>query len=315
MAWLAVRAAMDTAIASYERLATGLAGHAQRVDVAQARAVGTLTGSSSPHVANGLTLIGAARSELAHGMGLAKTAATRCREYLAAVDPDGAAGSVTGLPEPQGLGDVRGGHTDGHGVAPLGRRPISDVSRGRTHVFSEFGPEGFKDLLDRDDGMVALRSRWLDAGGHARLRHGGTVTDDRLKERVLRGRDPVNAAPTDWELGRNHPTPRHATAFTSDTAAVYAEMTAWDHPASRQARADAEASGQIKFAVAVPTKDAFGQNYSEHMRGWTRVGSVGNPQGVVATSFGDSAEIFAIYQRESPNDEWRATTCYPRPGA
>ncbi|MEV0648241.1 hypothetical protein AB0I28_23545 [Phytomonospora sp. NPDC050363] len=42
----------------------------------------------------------------------------------------------------------------------------------------------------RDDGIVALRSRWMDAGGHARLRHGGAVGEEKLTERATHGRDP-----------------------------------------------------------------------------------------------------------------------------
>jgi hypothetical protein len=197
------------------------------VDLVRVQAAGMLQGSASPHAGNGLTLLGNARGELEQGIALVQTAAARCRQYVAAVDPDGAGGSVAGLPQPQPFGEARGGYTDGHGAAPLGRRALADVSRRRTHVYTEFGPEGFQDLLERGEGIVGWRSRWLDAAGHARLRHGGTVSDELLKQRALRG----SGAPTDWEHGGNHPPTRHATAFTSDAAAVYVEMAVWDTPA------------------------------------------------------------------------------------
>ena len=117
------------------------------------------------------------------------------------------------------------------------------------------------------------------------------------------------AAPTDWEHGDNHPPTRHATAFSSDAAAVYAEMAVWDYPAGRQTRADADAGGGLAFEVSVAAKEVFGQSFRDHVRGWTRVGSQSNPAGVQPTEFPDDTVIVALYRHESVQDEWRAYTC------
>ncbi|MGH3712823.1 MAG: hypothetical protein ACRDT4_05095 [Micromonosporaceae bacterium] len=71
MAWLAVRAAFDAAIASYDALAQGLAVVLHKVDDVHGQASGVLVGSASPHAANGLMLVRAARGELGQGIGYA----------------------------------------------------------------------------------------------------------------------------------------------------------------------------------------------------------------------------------------------------
>ncbi|MGH3712824.1 MAG: hypothetical protein ACRDT4_05100 [Micromonosporaceae bacterium] len=221
------------------------------------------------------------------------------------------------LPAPQSYGPSRGGFTDDKGVVPLGRRAVEDVSRRRSNVFTEVGPEGLRDLLDRDDGMIAMRSRWLDAGGHARLRHGGAVTEERLKRRALDGEDPVSGTTMDWEHGGNHRLPRHATAFASDADAVYAEMAIWDNPAGRAARLASDQAtaplDQVRYTVRVPATDVFGPGFRDHIRGCTRLGSPNNPQGTTPTVFPDDTVIVAVYQRDSPTSPWRAWTLYPKP--
>lgn len=306
MSWLDVRATIDAAI---EQLAAATTEHSTRADEIGSHIATVFDGSNNRLPRDATDHSAAAADHATDGAAGYRHAAQLCRDYLAAVDPGGAAGSVTGLGSPTTVGPAKGGH--GPAGSPPARRALSDVSRERSHVFPEQGPKGLLDLTTRDDGIVAVRSRWMDAGGHARLRHGGVVTEQQLKDRAMYGKDPVNGSTTDWETGRPHRPPRHATAFTSDAAMVFAEARAWDSKDGRAARADAEAGGHVMARVEQPAKEVFGPDFRTHIRGQTRVGSPRNPQGAVDTQFSDETRIVTLYLRADTNSPWMAYTNYP----
>ncbi len=198
---------------------------------------------------------------------------------------------------------------------PPARQALTDVSRRRTHVFTEQGPAGLADLRKRDNGLVALRLGWLDAGGHARLRHGADVSERRLQERVMYGRDPITGTTTDWEHGGGHRVGRHATAFTDNTALVFAEMRIWDNPECRAKRERAEANNDDRFTVRLPAASVLGPQFRDYIHGWSRVGDRKHPLGAAPTTFPDDTELVAIYRRDAPNEQWRLYRCYPTPPA
>lgn len=225
------------------------------------------------------------------------------------MDPDNADGSVRGVPAAEPHGPAHGGHGGPH--VPAARRPVTDVSRRRSHVYTEQGgPAGQADLNDRDDGIMALRRDWLRGGGHALDRHGGQVTDQQLKDRLLLGHDPITGSTADWEHPHEHRCGQHATAFTSDTALVYAEMRVYDSPQAQAKRRTAEQSGLQSFKVRVPAVEALGPDFRDSLRGWTRLGPPDQPTGVARTHFPDTTQILVMYRRPS-GGSWAADTCYP----
>lgn len=310
MSWLDVRATIDAAIEALERLAAVTAEHSGDADGIGSHISELFAGSNNrlPQAAQDHSASAANRAgDSAAGY---RQAAQLCRDYLAAVDPDGAAGSITGLGAPTTSGPAKGGH--GPAGSPAARKALSDVSRDRSHVFPEQGPKGLADLVTRDDGIIALRSGWMDAGGHARLRHGGLVTEQQLRDRAMYGKDPVNGSTVDWETGRQHAPVRHATAFASDADLVFAEAYAWNSKEGRAAIAAEEAAGQPRAEVELRAIDVFGPDFRRHVRGQTRVGSRNNPQGATPTQFQDDTRIVVLYRREDTDSPWVAYTCYPR---
>ena len=155
----------------------------------------------------------------------------------------------------------------------------------------------------------------MDAGGHAHLRHGEHITDTQLQHRALYGHDPITTTTTDWEHGGNHGYGKHATAFTSNAALVFAEMYIWNSPQGQQAKTVAEAAGPGRrdFHIEVKASEIFGPNFRNYIRGWSRTGTKKNPGPPTPTTFGPDSTIFAIYRRSSPQGEWQLYTCYPRP--
>jgi hypothetical protein len=154
-----------------------------------------------------------------------------------------------------------------------------------------------------------VRQAWIRCGGHALDRHGGQVTDQQLKDRAQHGKDPMTGDRTDWQSGRLHRYSQHATAFTSDSALVYAEMRIYD---SRQAQAKRQSIDpqRNQYTVRVPAAQVLGPEFRDHIHGWSRVGTANNPTGVVPTSFPDNTEFVATYKR-SPAGSWRLYTCFP----
>jgi len=310
MSWTDVRAAIDAAIEGFERLAGVSEEHSRDADSLGARIATVFDGSGNelPATARDHTASAAVRvGDSAAGY---REAARLCRDYLAAVDPDGAAGSVEGLGAPTPIGPLKGGY--GPTGSPVARQAVTDVSRDRCHVYPEQGPKGLHDLTMRDDGIVALRSGWMDAGGHARRRHGGGVTEEQLGERAEEGKDPANGSGVDWETGREHSRVRHATAFVSDTDLVFAEAAVWNSREGRAAIAEAEALGEDRVDVKLKAAGVFGPDFRRHVHGRTRVGSSANPQGSVPTMFGDDTRIVVVYRRYDADSPWRAYTCYPK---
>jgi len=314
--WLTIRATIKTAITTYQTTATRIAARLQQLDQLQQETTTAHTSSTSPHTHQALTLLHQARTPLMTAHAQLLHAADQATHYLAVVDPDNAAGSINGLPAPTPDGPFHGGcQQQGGPPVPPARQPLTDTSRRRTFVYTEQGPDGLQDLLARDDGIIALRLKWMDAGGHAHLRHGEHITDTQLQHRALYGHDPITTTTTDWEHGKRHKCGRHATAFTSNAALVFAEMYIWNSPQGQQARAAADNPHKQEkaFSVEIPATDIFGPTFRSYIRGWTRTGTQKAPISVTPTNFGDNTVIKAFYFRDSPSSEWKLYTCYPDP--
>lgn len=310
MAWSRVRAAVDGAAEAFDQLADALKGHVDDADGVKA-GIHELFGSSS----SALTREAKEQTAVA-AMGLSaaaeryKLAAGQCRAYLEWADPGGFGGSVRGLGEPTRFGEPMGGN--GPQGCPPARRPLTDVTEPRMRVFVEQGEHGMADLLDRDDGIIAERLRYLDAGGHGVGRHGEKVTDEQLRARAKDGLDPMNGTTLDWHHGREHKHPRHATAFTSDAALVYAEAAVAHSRAVREAKVEADEDGREYIYVTLPAREIFGADFARHMRGFTRVGGTKRPAGVRPTVFGDTTVIVAQYHRADPAQPWVPFSCFPK---
>jgi len=314
--WLTIRATIKTAITTYQTTATRIAARLQQLDRLQQETTTAHTSSTSPHTHQALALLHQARTPLMTAHAQLLHAADQATHYLAVVDPDNAAGSINGLPAPTPDGPFHGGcQQQGGPPVPPARQPLTDTSRRRTFVYTEQGPDGLQDLLARDDGIIALRLKWMDAGGHAHLRHGEHITDTQLQHRALYGHDPITTTTTDWEHGKRHKYGRHATAFTSNAALVFAEMYIWNSQDCQQKRQNAENSHppQERFVIRLPAVEVLGPNFRNYIRGWTRTGTRKNPGPIVPTHFPDDTKIVASYQRTSSANEWHLITCYPDP--
>lgn len=185
-------------------------------------------------------------------------------------------------------------------------------------VYTELGPDGLTELTNVDDGIVAKRSEMLAAAGHATRRHGPAVAEAQLEARAMRQLDPITRTTTDWEKGTRHRANRHATAFTSRAALVFAEAVVWNSAerAAAFANADRKPVGAQEWKsvwINVPARRVFGDDFREHVHGRTRVGSVANPQGTQPTVFGDDALVKVLYRREPAGHDWLPYTCYIEP--
>jgi hypothetical protein len=311
MGWLELRSAIEAQISVFETTLRQWHGHQTTLADARSRLHTTLDSSNHPLARNGLQTADLAPGHAGQATDHLTRAIQLCRDYLNAVDPDGANGSTRGLEPPQPRGTTHGGHGGPH--VPPARQPITDPSRRRSHVYPEQGPDGLADLQDRDDGIVTARADWLRCGGHAVDRHGGAVTDQQLQDRALHGHDPMTGNPVDWEWGANHPHGRDATAFATDTDLVYAEMCTYDSRPGQAERAAAEAAGRYEYSVLIPASSVFGLDFRDHLRGWSRIGSAKHPQGVQPTSFTDGTQIFVRYVQDPGSTQWVAWTCYAKP--
>ena len=167
---------------------------------------------------------------------------------------------------------------------------------------------------------TAQRIVKLDLKGHAPIRHGGPnrVTDLQLEDRAVRGIDPASGTTFDafnkFPDGspKPHKVGRNATAFTSDDALLQADDFARSSTRFQQNIATARTNGDLFVdPVEIPLRDVFGNNYQDHVRGVTRLGSKNNPTGHIPTDFTDGT-IKAIYKLDQ-NGNVKLHTLYPNP--
>ncbi|GLZ80301.1 hypothetical protein Afil01_51080 [Actinorhabdospora filicis] len=310
MPWSRVRQAVDGAAEAFDHLAGVLKGRLD--DTAGVRAdIHELFGTSSSELtleAKEQTAVAATR--LSAAAERYELAAGQCRAYLEWADPGGFGGSVRGLGKAVTFGEPSGGN--GPAGSPPARRALTDVTEPRMRVFVEQGEDGMADLLDRDDGIVGERLRYLEAGGHAVGRHGGQVTGEQLQARASEGLDPMNGSTTDWYHGLEHNMPRHATAFTSNAALVFAEAAAAHSRVARAERAAADAERLDYIYVILPAREVFGDRFARHMHGYTRKGGPTRPAPTERTVFGESTKIVTHYKREAPGEPWVPVSCFPK---
>jgi hypothetical protein len=310
MSWPELRGAIETQISLFDAALRQWHDHQATLADARGQLHATLGSSNHPLARDGLQTANLAPSHASRATEHLAHAIQLCRDYLHAVDPDGANGSIRSLEPPQPQGVPHGGH--GGPNVPPARQPITDPSRRRSHVYTEQGgPTGLADLRDRDDGIIAARADWLRRGGHAVDRHGGHVTDQQLQDRAWHNHDPLTGNTSDWEHVGEHHCGREATAFTSDAALMYAEMRVHDRPEVQARLREEEQAGGVEFKVAVPAASVLGSNFRDHLRGYSRVGSVKHPTGATATHFPHNTQIAVMYRR-APAGDWVAYTCYPQ---
>lgn len=310
MAWDEVRAAVDGAAETFERVADVLAKRADEAAEVNARVSELFEGSSSSHAREAREHTSVGTTGLSGVAERYRHAAERCRAYLAWADPGGHGGSVRGLESPTAFGELQGGK--GPRGCPPARRAITDVTEPRMRVFVEQGPTGMADLIERDDGIIAERLRYLDAGGHGPGRHGGKVTDERLRHRVQFGRDPMTGTKRDWHTGREHRSQRYATAFTSDTAYVFAEASVSHSRRAREERTAADAAGLLHIQVSLPASEVFGEGFQAHLRGFARVEGVARRAEPAPILFDGTTVIVANYIRSAPGRPWVPVSCFPK---
>lgn len=320
MSWPEIRTAIDAQLLALRRAYAGWLARRDRLAATRNRAHHVLAGGTSAPPREALAHIHAAYGIGAETGPLLAAAVKAIESYLKAVDPDNAAGSVSDLPRAHPVGPPHGGHQEPAGPpVPAARRPLHNGWRRRSHVFTEQGPAGLADLLARGTGLLARHAAWLRAGGHTLDRHGGSVTDAQLTARVRHHIDPMTGTTFDWERGESrHRCGRYATAFGTDEAASFAEMRVHDHPANSAAlaevaRADAAGQPQNRYQVEVAAKDVFGDDFRQHLRGWSRIGSRTGPGDPVRTVFTADSTIVVRYERPDPSGQWRAITCFPNP--
>jgi hypothetical protein len=212
------------------------------------------------------------------------------------------------LARPEAAGSAAKGGHGGAGVPPA-RVPVTDTSRDLVAAFVQAGYRS-PDCLPA--GLVQERCFWMDQSGHPVLRH-AEIPDSALISRVLSGHDPITGTTTDWETGKSHKPPRHATTFTSRAALVFAEGRIWNSHEFHDALNISEANGDLRCDIRFRAGDAFPDGVSAHLRGWTRSGPINHPRGVTRADWGPDSIIIAVYRRVSPSHPWTVHTMYPKP--
>lgn len=317
--WQALRARIERAADDYENAMLAVFHELKHLDDVERFAIQEFDSTNNPDMRRCLELIPQGKEEARRALVEYRHAADTARGYLAAVDPDGAGGSVRGLPEPVPVGKFAGGWQE-HGGAQVEptRQPVSDVSRGRMGIYTELGPDGLIELTNMDDGIVGLRMKLMAGAGHATRRHGPDVTVAQLEARAMHKEDPITGTTTDWETGAEHKSSQHATAFTSREALVFAEAVSFGSREVQEARAysDSLPDGHRFRNLAkaqLPASRVFGTGFRHHVHGRSRTGRAINPTGCVPTQFSNDATIVMMYKRQSPQHEWLPYTCYIKP--
>lgn len=248
-----------------------------------------------------------------HAVPTARAAATWQRELAAALCGDGASPTINPLKVLSGppvtldpIDEPHGGH--GGPGAPPPRTPFEDISRDRVDALLKAGAS--PDDLPKP--LVDLRYDWIDAGGHAGLRHDlGVATADKQEDRCMNGVDPASGTTTDWEHGGTHRCGRDASAFVSKASLVFAEGAVFGSEQGRDARVEAESRELTAYSVEVDASTIFGADFSRHISGWSRVGSRKSPVGANSIVFPDTTRIVAHYSRRSSDDDWYLYSMYP----
>lgn len=136
--------------------------------------------------------------------------------------------------------------------------------------------------------LVDQRFAELSVQGHGPQRHEGAVTTQMLRDRVMRGHDPITGTTIDGVHGGRHAQVRVATRITSEADFVGAEAVMRRSPEYRAARDAALHDLNLddpRFTVVLPIEDVLGVNYATKVEGVRRLGSRNNPTGIEAIDF------------------------------
>jgi hypothetical protein len=159
----------------------------------------------------------------------------------------------------------------------------------------------------------------ISKNGHAVQRHGEAITEQQLKDRAVKGFDPVTGTTNDAYNKFPNGTPkkhnygRHATKFNSKEALVKADEKIRSSDAFKKKVADANASNAKVIAVTdTKLKDVFGDDYKKQVTGKTREGSKNNPTGNTTNTDFTDGTIRAVYKKDAKGN-WNVETMFPEP--
>ncbi|WP_218081684.1 hypothetical protein [Anthocerotibacter panamensis] len=164
---------------------------------------------------------------------------------------------------------------------------------------------------------IKQRMRELDAQGHGPARHGPHLTKEQLKDRALKGHDPVTGTTDDAYKKFPDGTPkkhlfgRHATKVTSIEAYVKAEEYIRKSQLFKDKVAAAYIANEDTIVIKVTLEEIFGRDYQTKVYGETRLGSASKPAGLEETDFTNGV-MKAVYDRDI-SGKWDLTTMYPEP--
>lgn len=166
---------------------------------------------------------------------------------------------------------------------------------------------------------IAKKYDDISKNGHAVQRHGEEITVQQLKDRAVKGFDPVTGTKNDGYNKNPNGTPkehnygRHATKFKSKEALVKADEKIRNSDAFKNKVAAAKASKANVIAVTdTKLADVFGKDYKNQVTGKTREGSKNKPTGnTTDTDFTDGT-IRAVYKKDAKGN-WNVETMFPDP--
>ena len=184
-------------------------------------------------------------------------------------------------------------------------QPEPEVQPGPEAEVVEAPPEQDLTSLEQE---IQRRIAELMNQGHGPQRHEGQITIQQLKDRVQSKLDPETGTRIDQYTGNNHKCGDHATKINSEASYVQAENFLRNHEDF------ITGANQNKPVIAVKCdlKDVFGDNYQEHVTGFSRTTlwpDTTTPP--IETDFTEGT-IKAIYRKNSVGG-YDLVTMFPEP--
>ena len=164
---------------------------------------------------------------------------------------------------------------------------------------------------------IAKKYDEIKLNGHSAQRHGEEITVQQLKDRAVKGFDPVTGTINDGYNKKADGTPKEhnygkdATKFNSKTALVKADETIRQTESFKKALKSATDTNDDVMAVDdTKLEDIFGKDYKTQVTGKTREGSKKHPTGnTTDTDFTDGT-VKAVYKKDAGGN-WNIETMYP----
>lgn len=140
-------------------------------------------------------------------------------------------------------------------------------------------------------------------------RHGPNVSEQKLIERVVEGKDPMTGTTIDGGHGGTHQYAQHATKVKTDTACSHAERYIRNSP---EFLTETSTSLNGRAQIQLPLEEIFGTDFRDYITGTTRYGPKNTPTGYGYTSFSDQATMVGRY-RQNSSGKWEFVTMFPDP--